>query len=193
MKKIQYAITISALVLAAIHVIRPDIAIDYITLTLVFIAIIPWLVPLFKSLEFPGGWKVEFQKLEKVTEKVERAGLLANEEKVTKETSFPFEAVARDDPNLALIGLRIEIEKRIRNLAESHGIPPNKKGLRQLLQVLIEREVLRWDEINVLQDLLELLSPAAHGAGVNWMAVQWAIEIGPRIIIALDERFVKTK
>lgn len=95
MRKIQVAITLSALVLVVIHVVFPHIAIDYITLTLIFIAVIPWLVPLFKSMEFPGGWKVEFQQLEKVTAKVEKAGLLANEEKVLKETQFSFETAAQ--------------------------------------------------------------------------------------------------
>lgn len=193
MRRIQYSITIVALVLAVIHIINPGIAIDSITLTLFFIAIIPWLVPLFKSLEFPGGWKVEFQKLEKVTEKVEKAGLLANEEKAAKETTFPFESVARDDPNLALVGLRIEIEKRIRNIAECHSIPSEKLGIGRLLQVLMERQVFGRDEANVLRDLLRLLDPAAHGADVNWDAAKWAIETGPRIIIALDERIDKIR
>jgi hypothetical protein len=62
-RTLQYGITIAAIVIALIHLIFPNIKIDAITITLLFIALIPWLSPLFKSLEFPGGWKIEFQEM----------------------------------------------------------------------------------------------------------------------------------
>jgi hypothetical protein len=37
-------------------------------LTLLIVATVPWLAPLFKSLELPGGWKVEFQELRKAAQ-----------------------------------------------------------------------------------------------------------------------------
>lgn len=62
-RRLQYGISIAAIVVAFIHVICPNIKIDVITIVLLFIALIPWLSPLFKSLEFPGGWKIEFQEV----------------------------------------------------------------------------------------------------------------------------------
>jgi hypothetical protein len=60
---LKYGITIAAIVIAFIHLIWPSLSIDAITITLLFIALVPWLSPLFKSLEFPGGWKIEFQEM----------------------------------------------------------------------------------------------------------------------------------
>jgi len=40
----------------------------------VVVAVVPWFAPLFKSLEFPGGWKVEFQELQKAAIRAEQAG-----------------------------------------------------------------------------------------------------------------------
>jgi hypothetical protein len=62
-RKLQYGITILALVIALLHLIFPNLKIDAITVTLLLIALVPWLSPLFKSLEFPGGWKIEFQEM----------------------------------------------------------------------------------------------------------------------------------
>jgi len=60
----QIFITSIALTILAIHLIWPDLKIDATTLILLIIAVVPWLAQTFKSLEFPGGWKIEFQELE---------------------------------------------------------------------------------------------------------------------------------
>jgi hypothetical protein len=65
-RAMQIIITVSALIFAVALVILPSLTIDGITLALFVVAVLHWLVPLFKSLKFPGGWKVEFQELEKV-------------------------------------------------------------------------------------------------------------------------------
>jgi len=62
---LKYGITAAALLIALIHLIWPTLTIDAITLTLFFIALIPWLSPVFKSLKFPDGWEIQFQELEK--------------------------------------------------------------------------------------------------------------------------------
>ncbi|MBT4308791.1 MAG: hypothetical protein HOD49_00095 [Anaerolineae bacterium] len=63
-KRIQIIISVSAIIIVMAHLIWPSLQIDSTTLFLIAIAVIPWLIPLFKSLEFPGGWKVEFQEQE---------------------------------------------------------------------------------------------------------------------------------
>src|SRR5688572_10173760 len=76
-KWMRSIVTGSAVALAIGHLIWPAAAIDAITATLLLVAIDPWLQPLFKSLELPGGVKVEFQDLERVTARADAAGLLA--------------------------------------------------------------------------------------------------------------------
>lgn len=56
-------ITVAALLIALAHIIWPSLNIDAITVTLLFVALVPWLSSIFKSLEFPGGWKIEFQEI----------------------------------------------------------------------------------------------------------------------------------
>lgn len=188
-KNIQIGITFVAAIMIAAHIIFPNLSIDAITLALFLVAIIPWLTPIFKSLELPGGWKVEFQELEKAKDKVEKAGLLSKEvEFIPGSHDFSFQMVANEDPNLALAGLRIEIEKRLYNIAESKNIKSYNKSVRQLLTVLSQNNILNNEERAVIADLIVLLNRAVHGAEVDNKAAQWAIETGPRILKALDEK-----
>jgi len=148
--------------------------------------LVPWLAPVFKSLEFPGGWKVEFQELQKVAVRAEQAGLLAAKD-VAPQPEYTFQRVAEHDPNLALAGLRIEIEKRLVALAETHGVGVQGRGLGQLLRILAQRQILTDGERSVLSDLTELLNSAVHGATVDDRAAEWAMDVGPLILKALDD------
>ena len=63
-RKTQVAISCGSLVLVGLHPIWPGISLDAVTLILLGAAVVPWLLPLFKSLKLPGGWEVEFQELQ---------------------------------------------------------------------------------------------------------------------------------
>jgi hypothetical protein len=179
-------LSLGALLIALAHLLWPSLAIDAVTLVLVMIALVPWLAPIFKSLEFPGGWKVEFQDLQKAAAKAEAAGLLATTPAAAAAT-FTFQRVAEEDPNLALAGLRIEIEKRLVSLAAKRGIDSRNRGVGYLLRLLGENGALQQQERSALADLTGLLNSAVHGARVDQDAARWAIEIGPRLLKALDD------
>jgi len=187
---IQKLITGIAVLVALVHAYCPTITIDGITVTLLAIAAIPWLTPLFKSLELPGGIKVEFQELVAIMKKAEVAGLISTTQVQggASRHVYAFEAVAGNDPNLALAGLRIEIESRLRELAQRKGIPSATKSIRQLTQDLIAVGVLGREEVSAINDLLPLLNRAVHGATVDERASQWALDFGPKILSALEER-----
>lgn len=55
----------AAAVLAVLHLLLPHMTIDTITVALLVVAILPWLGPLFKSIELPGGWRFEFQEFKR--------------------------------------------------------------------------------------------------------------------------------
>lgn len=187
LKKLRQTVSLGALLIALVHIIWPNLAIDAVALALIVIAILPWLAPLIKSLELPGGWKVEFQELQKAASRAESAGLLA--EPSEKEAAFSFQSIASRDPNLALAGLRIEIEKRLSLLAEIHGLNSRRPmGVGQALRALGQAEVLTAEERSILSDMVNLLNAAVHGAEVDSRAATWAIEIGPRLLTSLDER-----
>ncbi len=88
------------------HTYAPDLTIDGTTVSLIAIAVLPWLAPLFKAIELPGGVKIEFQELVKAEVKAKEAGLLSSRPIGGKAERhiYAFEAVAGDDPNLALAG-----------------------------------------------------------------------------------------
>jgi hypothetical protein len=183
-------ISLGALLLAIVHIIFPNLSIDAITLTLIIIAILPWLTPLVKAMELPGGWKIEFRDLEKTTFRAEAAGLLADSDDEGRTNhEYSFEIVANTDPNLALAGLRIEIEKRLNLLGKANNLSEGKpKGVGLLLRYLGRRGVLKDDEIEILADLVNMLNAAVHGADVDKRSAEWAVTIGPRLLRSLDER-----
>lgn len=184
-KTIQIGITVGALLVALVHVVFPDLKIDGVTLALLILAAVPWLAPLFKSLEFPGGWKLEFHDLQKAEERAGEAGLLAEP---TETPDYSFQIVADEDPNLALAGLRIELEKRLQELAEARDVQVRRTSVGRLLRLLGEREILSVYERSVLEDLVGLLNAAVHGADVDNRSAEWAMDVGPRLLQALENK-----
>jgi len=77
-KKILYAsvtITLAAVSLAIVHLFVPGFNVDAITIALLVLAAAPWLAPLFKTIELPGGWKFEFREFKKEIQRELRKGV----------------------------------------------------------------------------------------------------------------------
>jgi len=197
-KKLQSSITLSAVIVAIVHLLWPNLKIDAVTVALITIATLPWLAPLFKSIELPGVVKIEFQELEQAKQEVESAGLLA---KASVSTSLngatpqpnPFAMIQTLDPNLALAGLRIEIERRLAALARNHRIETSRYGIGWLLSTLRHRNVLTQEEEFVLERLTKLLNAAVHGAEVDPRGAAWAAQVGPALLEALDQKIAKNE
>jgi hypothetical protein len=71
-QRLALAISVAALLIAAVHLVWPGLEIDAVTLVLLAIAAVPWLAPIFKSIELPGGWKFEYQQIQEQVKEVER-------------------------------------------------------------------------------------------------------------------------
>jgi hypothetical protein len=181
---LSLAVTFSALGLAAIHIIWPGLKVDAITIALVVIALLPWLGLIFESISFPGGGGVKYRDLERVEREATAVGLL-------EPPSAPeplYAEIAQDDPNLALAGLRIEIEKRLRAIAKARHVDVERKSIRQLMNELTRVGALTESEVSVLRDLNGLLNQAVHGARVESGAVDWAMSVGPRLLSSLEKK-----
>lgn len=176
-------ISATALSLAALHVARPNLAIDGKLIALLLVAIAPWLGTIFESLEFPGGWKIKYRDLKDTEIRAREAGLLPAS---SRDQPNHLVALVERDPNLALAGLRIEIEKRLRKIAEQKGIDTNRLGLGQLLRKLTEAHALSAEASSALADMTNTLNLAAHGASVEPQAAAWTMHAGPEILSALD-------
>lgn len=187
--KLKWVATSVALGLAILHMAFPKIEVDATTLVFVVLSVLPWLAPLLKSVELPGGVKIELQDLQEVTDRVEKAGLLDPATKPSVEYSF--QAIAAEDPNLALAGVRIELEKRLRQLAMEGGYEQEAakaRSIKGLMFLLSTKELIQSDEFIPLEELIDLLNKAVHGADVDPRASQWALDYGRLIIQTLEDR-----
>lgn len=179
----QWAISIIALLVALVHAFVPYIVIDAVTALLLGIATIPWLGILFKSVALPGGLKIEYRDLQDAEEKARASGLL---EHVPVTNPKPlYVEIAIQDPNLALAGLRIELQKEVASLASKHGIDSEKKSLNQLAHELTKSGVFGAEAYLSLMDLTHLLNKAVHGAKVDQAAVNWALTSGQELLASL--------
>ncbi len=192
MKKIiiiKVLLTSVAIIISIIHICYPQLKIDSITLGLFIVAVLPWLAPIFKSVELPGGMKFELQDFKEIEEKADKAGMIERSpNKNGKEYSFLL--VAKEDPKLALAGLRIELEDKLRKLALKNDIDMSYKGLRQIMEVLSDHDLITFDERSVLSDMAGMLNSAVHSEGeaLNYSSVSWALDVGTRILDGLEKR-----
>lgn len=193
---IQVGISIVSFSIIFAHFLWPELTIDVTTISLFIISILPWIIPFLKSLELPGGYKFEFNdELKEVTQKAEKAGfnLLSKEGSLSptdeSEPKYSFLQVAETDPNLALAGLRIEIEKRLKEIAKSRSIRLKKpSGVSSVMEILYREGVLSFDEKSAINDLIYLLNQAIHGTEVDKVSARWAISTGLGVLYALDDK-----
>lgn len=95
------------------------------------------------------------------------------------------------DPNLALVGFRIEIEKRVRALAKKKGLSP-QWPLSKKISVLSDDGTIPSDAASGLKELVSYGNSAAHGARVDPEAGEWVLDAGEEILSRLDSLIVET-
>lgn len=212
-KRLRLFITAAALLVALGHLIFPSITIDFVTIALLVIAVLPWLAPIVKSVELPGGFKIQLQDMKEAARELLRADTViqpaagdmrfegsAPVPKLEAKAEMQFQAevmsraeaaveslknVAGTDANLALVGFRIEIEKRLRELAISKGLDPSLR-ISAMLRELRRRELLPSMVGSALNELIALGNQAAHGVSVEPQAAEWVFQQGPDVLAALD-------
>jgi hypothetical protein len=166
------------------HLAWPDLPIDAITYGLLGLAIVPWLSSLIESAKFPGGFEVKFRDLEDAGRMITDSSDATTEELTSKPSYLE---ISDADPNLALVGLRIEIEKRVRALADKHQIP-SQRSLMRLFEELRRHDILNTASMSGFQELIMAGNQAAHGAKVEQRVAEWAFDYGPNILAALDAK-----
>jgi hypothetical protein len=93
--------------------------------------------------------------------------------------------IGEQDPNLALVALRIEIEKRLAARAEEHGVDASGKSTSWLLHELGRREILDIRAMSGVAEFISIGNKAAHGAKVDPAAAEWVMEMAPVVLAAL--------
>lgn len=185
---VRLKLLVSAIALAAlvVRIAFPDLGLDAVSLGLLALAVLPWLSPLIKSAELPGGVKIEFQDVAAAAQKV-ATGSRHDLRGIDHVAEPSFVAIAEQDPSLALVALRIEIEKRLRQIAERSDLPPSRP-LTQLSRDLEAKQVLSHESMSGLRELVTLGNQAAHGVEVSRAAAFSAVEYGPKVLSVLDAK-----
>ncbi len=186
----KIAISAICAAVAAAHVMQPTIRIDTVTLVLLVVAALPWLASIVRSVELPGGFKIELQDvktaIDKVTGESRAKGPSGKLLSTTGETFDLLPRLAESNPNLALVALRIEIERRLSRIAAQANLPTSKRSAGALLRDLVDHNRLDRQTAAGLSDLIALGNQAAHGAEVSRDAAEWALDTGPLILEVLD-------
>lgn len=167
----------------AVRLIWPDARIDAVSLGLLVVAVLPWVAVLFESLELPGGWKIAFRDLERVAQALPAE---VNGTQADADSQPSYLLVQGLDPELALVGLRIEIERRLQELAVYADIP--ERGRPMSARVLL-RELHDHIPANMRAALDETLAAgnaAAHGATLPDGQKDFAFAEGRRLLQWLD-------
>jgi hypothetical protein len=176
-------ISVVAIGLIVARLYYPDLKIDAVALGLVIVAIIPWMTDLIDTAKFPGGWEIKFRDVKIAADKV-TAGLSENHEAKSVEPAQV--NVLEQDPNMAIIKIRIGIEERLRKYARIHRLE-NTRGLQALLDEVSIHARISDGILAGLSDLILAGNRAAHGAKVQEEIADWAVEEGPKILAALDQ------
>jgi hypothetical protein len=179
------------------HRVFPHVTLDAIDWALIVIAILPWILQYLRGFEIPGIVKIDLADTKAATDKVTRAQPTAGQ--ITLEGHPPRVIIGGDseqfanlrtiydtDPNLALVGFRIQIEKRLRDLAAARQISDSKMPLQRLLHELINQNLIPSEIASGLMELIALGNRAAHGVTVSPDAAGWLLDIGPDVLLRLD-------
>ena len=182
MKIIAGLVSILFVALAILHVFVDAVTIDIIAIILLVLASLPWMFPYLKSLELPGGVKIELkdvqQAIEKVSEGKEDPLLLTSEYDYLR-------VISAHDPNLALVAIRIEIEKSIRSKLGSEGRP---LPLSRVINQLISDGTITKSVATGLTEFIQLGNQAAHGVEVDEQAADYVIENAEKILKPFKEQ-----
>ncbi len=207
LKNIKILITAVFVLLMLVHIIWPNLGIDLVTICLVLLAMLPWILPIVSKLELPGGIKIELRDVKSATDKMGKQVTLEIKDAVhghrakpvklevtsAKEAPFVFlRSVAAQDPNLAFVAIRVEIEKRLRALAEVYDFRP-KAPLKIIVRRLQAEKVLSDNFVPGLVELITLGNNAAHGAEVAPEAAEWVLDMAPSILDELDKLIARSK
>lgn len=182
-KQLKILVTLVAIAAIVARLFFPSFKIDTVTLCLILLALVPWLIPLIKSAEFPGGWKVEFRDIK---DAVKTAATISESKEAPVEAKDAV-GLLDEDSNLHLVNLRIEIEKRVRVLAGMHGLGIGSPLL-ALLEQLSRKKVLEDTMVSGIRDLIIAGNKAAHGAQVEPAVAKWAYENSDRFIYFLTQK-----
>ena len=189
--KTKLIVSTIAVAVAAAHIIFPKINIDNTIVFLLGIAILPWLETLFRAISLPGGIQFQFHDLTRAETEAKKAGLITprtNLESAAYPTNGSFIETVKENKELAVVSLRIEIEKQLREAAARNGINTASCSAASLIGLLGQKNIFSYAEAAALNNLLAVLNNGSHQREYDERTADWVIENGPLIISNLQNK-----
>lgn len=90
-----------------------------------------------------------------------------------------------DDPNVAMCSFRIELEQRLRKLANARAIDPTL-NLNDLLNEMASDGIFEETAVRGFANLVDLGDRSVRGAGIDAGIVDWVRDDGVPLLCALD-------
>lgn len=151
-----------------------------IAATFIGLAALPWLLDLFDKITLPGGVEIELARVRKVLD--------SQDIRPTKSDTEPLEFIP-EDPNLALVALRIELEKRLRSMysTKNEKSAARSQSIYSIVSHLVSEDLLDRELGEAIRDMLPSMNRAAHGEEVPESIRSWVVANGPRLLAALDQ------
>ncbi|GAA3863504.1 hypothetical protein GCM10022404_12440 [Celeribacter arenosi] len=145
------------------------------------LAIVPWVLGIIERINAPGGFEIVFAKVE--------GQLDASQTTPDEEDINAFKYFEDNDPNLGIAMLRVQIERRLRKIAEDVSLAPDVRGrprtLRSLSEDLAKAGAIPDEATVLLQDLMPVMNEAVHGVDLQSNASDFARSYGPKILALL--------
>ena len=154
-------------------------------ITLLFHKELRKIVSAIRRLRLPGGTEVDIGELvEDVEESAKRATDLTSSQIEPEPLAMAaqgrpwavpaldldhYRSIALVDPNLALAGLRMGMERALTTMAERAGVPqqPRTVTTARVAKVLADRGVLPQEVRTLARELAELANVAIHGGSIT--------------------------
>jgi hypothetical protein len=197
-KTLKWQIAISSVSAALFvgHLIWPTIKLDTPALFLLALCFLPWLGAIFESVELPGGTKLGYRKrLLQATRKVEDSGLLedsgAQKSSLIQKRDPIYWTLIEQDPNLALAGLRIDIERKLRSIVGISNPDDSLKNLSQVVDIVGTLGLFTKVQTQAMHGILKCLNIAVHGGRVPSEEAAEVVQMGSRLLDSLDKKLGK--
>jgi len=192
MKIIQWLIVIIGMILIVVHGFWSSaFKVDGITILILFILSIPFVAQYLRKAKFPGAefeFKEEIRETQELVKKsVEQAEKAENagERKILPFETFNLSAVRallNSDPVLALAALRIEIERKLRSVADFLDLPTRDKlPIPNLIESVSRQEMLSFEQITALRKIVNMCNKAIHGSLISEEEAKEIIDLAEKL------------
>jgi len=179
--------------LIAVHGFAPSVfEVDAYSILILFVISIPFLADYLRRARFFGAefeFKEEIEKtrilVEASREQAELIDASVQHEVAQRYEIFRLnriEEILEEDPVLALAGLRIEIERKLRLAVEFLGLSSEvTKGIQNYIKVFRQNGYLSDEQAEVLSRITKMCNVAVHGGRVTLQEAAEIIELAKEL------------